>query len=117
MTITKVATLYFGRWKGTIRRSRPKRRLTKVIYVLIVILADLLILQRVSTLVALVQHLTRSDGRQGKERRMIYNISAMVVYTDQIEADCEEEALDKFMDECPYDIDGDTIECECVGEE
>lgn len=48
---------------------------------------------------------------------MIYNISAMVVYTDQIEADCEEAALDKFMDECPYDVDGNTIECECVGEE
>lgn len=48
---------------------------------------------------------------------MIYNISAMVVYTDQIEADCEEDALDIFMDECPYDVDGDTIECECVGEE
>ena len=48
---------------------------------------------------------------------MIYSISAMVVYTDQIEADCEEEALDKFVAECPYDVDGNTIECECVGEE
>lgn len=48
---------------------------------------------------------------------MIYNISAMVVYTDQIEAETEEEALDKFMAECPYDVDGNTIECECVGEE
>lgn len=48
---------------------------------------------------------------------MIYNISAMVVYTDQIEADCEEEALDRFMDDCPYDIDNNTIECECTGEE
>lgn len=48
---------------------------------------------------------------------MIYNISAMVVYTDQIEAETEEEALDKFMDECSYDIDNDTIECECGGEE
>lgn len=46
---------------------------------------------------------------------MIYNISA--IYTDQIEAENEEEALDKFMDECPYDIDSNTIECECVGEE
>lgn len=48
---------------------------------------------------------------------MIYNISAMVVYTDQIEAETEEEALDKFMDECPYDVDSNTIECECGGEE
>ena len=48
---------------------------------------------------------------------MIYNITAMVVYTDQIEAETEEEALDKFMDDCPYDVDGETIECECVGEE
>ena len=48
---------------------------------------------------------------------MIYSISAMVVYTDQIEAASEEEALDKFMDDCPYDVDGNTIECECAGEE
>ena len=48
---------------------------------------------------------------------MIYNISAMVVYTDQIEAETEEEALDDFVFGCPYDIDNDTIECECVGEE
>ena len=48
---------------------------------------------------------------------MTYNISAMVVYTDQIEAETEEEALDKFMDDCPYDVDGETIECECKGEE
>ena len=48
---------------------------------------------------------------------MIYNITAMVVYHDQIEADCEEEALDIFAAECPYDVDGDTIECECIGEE
>jgi hypothetical protein len=48
---------------------------------------------------------------------MIYNISAMVVYSDQIEAETEEEALDKFMDDCPYDVDSNTIECECVGEE
>ena len=48
---------------------------------------------------------------------MIYNISAKVVYSDQIEAETEEEALDKFIDDCPYDIDSNTIECECVGEE
>ena len=46
---------------------------------------------------------------------MIYNISA--IYTDQIEAENEEEALDKFMDDCPFNVDGDMIECECVGEE
>ena len=43
---------------------------------------------------------------------MIYNISAMVVYSDQIEAENEEEAIDKFCADCPYDIDGSTIECE-----
>ena len=43
---------------------------------------------------------------------MIYNISAMVVYSDQIEAENEEEAIDKFEADCPYDIDGSTIECE-----
>ena len=40
-----------------------------------------------------------------------------ITATVMIEASCAEEALDKFMDECPYDVDGDTIECECVGEE
>jgi len=43
---------------------------------------------------------------------MIYNISAMVVYSDQIEAENEEEAINKFEADCPYDIDGNTIECE-----
>lgn len=43
---------------------------------------------------------------------MKYNISAMVVYCDIIEAENEEEAIDKFQDDCPYDIDGYTIECE-----
>lgn len=43
---------------------------------------------------------------------MIYNISAMVVYFDRIEAENEEEAIDKFEADCPYDIDGSTIECE-----
>lgn len=46
---------------------------------------------------------------------MIYNISA--IYTDQIEAENEEEALDKFMDDCPFDVDVNTIKCECEGEE
>ena len=48
---------------------------------------------------------------------MIYSVSAMVIYIKYIEAETEEEAIDKFDAECPYDIDGDTIECECVGEE
>lgn len=48
---------------------------------------------------------------------MIYEISAMVIYTDRIEAETEEEALDKFVYDCPYDIDNNTIECECMGEE
>lgn len=43
---------------------------------------------------------------------MIYNISAMVVYFDQIEAENEEEAIGKFKADCPYDIDSSTIECE-----
>lgn len=43
---------------------------------------------------------------------MRYNISAMVVYSDEIEADTEEEAIDLFCSECPYDVDGQTIECE-----
>lgn len=43
---------------------------------------------------------------------MIYNVSAMVIYCDQIEAENEEEAIEKFDANCPYDIDGDTIECE-----
>lgn len=43
---------------------------------------------------------------------MIYNISAMVVYFDQIEAENEKEAIDKFVAYCPYDIDSNTIECE-----
>ena len=43
---------------------------------------------------------------------MIYNISAMVVYSDQIEAENEADAIDKFCADCPYDIDSNTIECE-----
>lgn len=48
---------------------------------------------------------------------MLYNISAMVVYFDQIEANSEEEAINKFEYKCPYDIDGGTIECEEESEE
>lgn len=43
---------------------------------------------------------------------MIYNISAMVVYYDSIDAADEEEAIDKFCSDCPYDVDANTIECE-----
>jgi len=43
---------------------------------------------------------------------MKYNISAMVVYVDDIEADTEEEAIDKFYYDCPYDMDVNTIEVE-----
>lgn len=43
---------------------------------------------------------------------MIYNISAMVVYFEQIEAESEEEAIDEFVAGCPYDVEPDTIECE-----
>lgn len=48
---------------------------------------------------------------------MIYNIIAMVVHSEQIEAETEEEALDIFASENPYDIEWDTIDCECIGEE
>ncbi len=43
---------------------------------------------------------------------MKYQISAMVVYYDTIEAISEEEAIDIFCAECPYDVDANTIECE-----
>lgn len=43
---------------------------------------------------------------------MIYNISAMVVYFDTIEAINEEEAIEKFCADCPYDVEANTIEIE-----
>ena len=43
---------------------------------------------------------------------MIYNVSAMVMYSDQVEAESEEEALERFEMMCPYSI-VDTAECEC----
>ena len=46
-----------------------------------------------------------------------YIISAMVVYCDQIEENSKEEAINRFIYNCPYDIDGDTIECEEESEE
>ena len=48
---------------------------------------------------------------------MTYNISAMVVYFDQIEAENEEEAINKFQANCPYDIDSNSIECDEESEE
>lgn len=43
---------------------------------------------------------------------MRYNISAMVVYYDEIEADSQEEAIDMFCADCPYDVEASTIKCE-----
>ncbi len=43
---------------------------------------------------------------------MRYNISAMVVYADSVEAVDEEEAIDTFIADCPYDVEANTIECE-----
>ena len=43
---------------------------------------------------------------------MRYNVSAMVVYSDCIEARNEEEAMDIFVANCPYDVDSGSIECE-----
>ena len=48
---------------------------------------------------------------------MKYHISAMVVYYDEIEADSEEEAIDMFCADCPYDVDANTIECETEDDE
>lgn len=39
-----------------------------------------------------------------------YFVSAMVVYIDTVYAESEEEAKDKFVEICPFDVDGDTIE-------
>ena len=43
---------------------------------------------------------------------MTYYMSAMVVYSDEIEAENEEEAKKKFEANCPYDIDWNTFWCE-----
>lgn len=40
-----------------------------------------------------------------------YFLSAMVVYSDEIEAEDEEKAFEQFEADCPYDIDGE-IFCE-----
>lgn len=48
---------------------------------------------------------------------MKYYVSAMVVYSDSIEAETEEEAIDAFIANCPFDVDAQTIECEIENEE
>lgn len=48
---------------------------------------------------------------------MKYFISAMVVYSDSIEAETKEEAIDAFIANCPFDVDAQTIECEIENEE
>lgn len=40
-----------------------------------------------------------------------YFLSAMVVYSDEIEAEDVREAFEQFEADCPYDIDGE-IFCE-----
>lgn len=46
-----------------------------------------------------------------------YYVSAMVVYNDEVYADSEEEAINKFMANCFYDVDASTIEVEAITEE
>lgn len=48
---------------------------------------------------------------------MKFYISAMVDYYDEIEADTEEEAIDIFCDDCPWDVEGDTIYVEVLESE
>ena len=45
-----------------------------------------------------------------------YYFSAMAVYVDIVEADTEEEAINKFCGNCPYDIDGNSIELSDIEE-
>jgi len=40
-----------------------------------------------------------------------YFVSAMVVYSEEIEAENAQEAFEKFESNCPYDIDGELF-CE-----
>ena len=47
----------------------------------------------------------------------IFEISAMAVYFNTVVADSIDEAIDKFCEGCPYDIDGETIVCEEIDEE
>lgn len=46
-----------------------------------------------------------------------YYVSAMVVYDDEVYANSEEEAIDKFVANCLYDVDASTIEVEAITEE
>jgi hypothetical protein len=46
-----------------------------------------------------------------------YFVSAMVEYTDEIDADSEDDARDKFIASCLYDVDESTIEVEAITEE
>ena len=46
-----------------------------------------------------------------------YVVSAMVVYYDTIEAENEEEAVNEFYKECPYDIDENSVDVICEDEE
>ena len=43
-------------------------------------------------------------------------IRALVMYENDITAETEEEALDKFTDSCPYEIESE-IECDTVYED
>ena len=45
-----------------------------------------------------------------------YCLRATVLYEEDITAETEEEAYDKFIDSCPYEIQGD-IECDTVYED
>jgi len=46
-----------------------------------------------------------------------YYVSAMVVYDDNVYANSEEEAIDKFIANCLYDVDASTIEVETITED
>lgn len=56
---------------------------------------------------------SRRRGTDMKE----YYVSAMVVYDDEVYANSEEEAIDKFVANCLYDVDASTIEVEAITEE
>lgn len=46
---------------------------------------------------------------------MLYLVSADVIYSEEIEAETEEEAIREFEANCSYGITSE-IECECIGE-
>lgn len=39
-----------------------------------------------------------------------YYLSAMAVYVDVVDAETEDDAVEKFCRDCPYDIDIESIE-------